>query len=177
MHRYRCEIHQWQSGVLVACVETISSPQWPERSQDPIVLTYREIVMKTLKPQIVDLPRVLALMTGICLATLLCPMALAAGESRDELSDPSHASALSAEGDDVVRAAVDAHLSGNPNTDIIDLEVEVQDGIVTLQGRVATPAEKQLAARYAQDVQGARGVVNAIDVVPGLTGIAPGRAD
>lgn len=43
-------------------------------------------------------------------------------------------------------------------------EVEVKDGIVTLRGVASSQAQKELAAEYAKDVDGAKGVVNEMTV-------------
>lgn len=83
-------------------------------------------------------------------------------------SDGASSEALEGSADAAIRRAVVRKLQSDPDVDIAGLEVVVQDGIVTLHGQAATSSEKHLAARYADDVDGSRGIVNAIDVVPGL---------
>ena len=53
----------------------------------------------------------------------------------------------------------------------------MKNGIVTLNGRVLTSAEKHLATRYAGDVQGVVGVVTLISVQPGLRYVPKTDAD
>jgi len=43
-------------------------------------------------------------------------------------------------------------------------EVSVKDGIVTLRGTAANPAQKELTAQYAKDIEGVKGVVNEMQV-------------
>ena len=76
--------------------------------------------------------------------------------------------AITAAGDDRLREAVRSRLGDDPDVKIHDLEVAVQDGIVTLYGRVADPADKHIAARYVDDIVGVKGVVNVLEVVPAL---------
>jgi hypothetical protein len=68
--------------------------------------------------------------------------------------------------DRLLTRQVERALHGRQNILVRDLDVIVDTGIVTLHGTVATSAEKHLAARYAQDVRGVEGVVNAIVVNP-----------
>ncbi len=59
-------------------------------------------------------------------------------------------------------------LTAKENVSVLGLVVNVEGGIVTLEGRVATSAEKHLASRYSQNVKGVQGLVNAIIVKPKL---------
>jgi len=77
-------------------------------------------------------------------------------------------SAVASDVDQVLQREVVREIWNNPQLDVVELEVTVEDGIVSLSGRVATSAEKHLASRYADDVPGTQGVVNLIEVVPGL---------
>lgn len=46
-----------------------------------------------------------------------------------------------------------------------DISVETQDGAVTLRGKVATPAEKELAEQTARNIRGVREVkTGALDI-------------
>ena len=78
-----------------------------------------------------------------------------------------------AEVDEMIRVSVVRVLTDDPQLEIVDLDVAVDRGTITLYGRVATPAEKHLAARYADDVIGSQGVVNALKVIPGLDRLTP----
>jgi hypothetical protein len=75
---------------------------------------------------------------------------------------------LQAAVDSGTRKAVERALADDPDVEIRNLQVVVEEGIVTLHGRVGTPAEKHLAGRRADDIQGAKGVVNVLEVMPGL---------
>lgn len=48
----------------------------------------------------------------------------------------------------------------------IKTEVLAEDGIVTLRGEATSQAQKDLATKYAQDVEGVKGVQNEMTVVP-----------
>jgi osmotically-inducible protein OsmY len=63
-----------------------------------------------------------------------------------------------------LKSAVKQSLDDYEQVTIEGLSIEVEFGIVTLEGKVATPAEKHLAARRVRNIVGVRGVVNAIDV-------------
>ena len=93
-----------------------------------------------------------------------------AGPAPAEPAQPAEAGpdAITAAGDDRLREAVRSRLGDDPDVKIHDLEVAVQDGIVTLYGRVADPADKHIAARYVDDIVGVKGVVNVLEVVPAL---------
>lgn len=75
--------------------------------------------------------------------------------------------------DGALQREVVRQLSDHPQLDIVELEVRVDDGIANLSGQVARSAEKHLASRYANDVPGVQGVVNLIEVVPGLRQLEP----
>jgi hypothetical protein len=125
-----------------------------------------------------------AICAGLCLgaAIALAPSAGAApAADQDETRQAaektrdagSRAAALSGGADAAIRREVLQRLETDPHVNVADLEVVVQDGIITLHGRVATHAEKHIAARGADDVRGSQGVVNAIEVVPGLRKTVP----
>lgn len=56
--------------------------------------------------------------------------------------------------DDEVRGVVMEHLREQENLDADDIDVRVQDGAVTLTGRVGTDAEVQIAGELLDDVLG-----------------------
>jgi osmotically-inducible protein OsmY len=125
--------------------------------------------MKTPNDRPRGQPAASLLAAALSMVTAIAPAAMAAGGESEPPRDAEAASApLTGSGDDAVRRAVAHKLKADSHVDIVDLQVVVQDGIVTLHGRVANSADKHIAARYAKDVRGARGVVNVIDVVPGL---------
>jgi osmotically-inducible protein OsmY len=64
--------------------------------------------------------------------------------------------------------AVVGALERSENVAVRGLVATVDEGIVTLEGAVRTSAEKHLASRYARDVAGIQGVVNAITVEPAI---------
>lgn len=124
---------------------------------------------------------------GLCLGVAIA-LAASAGATRaaaaadqDEAQQTAastrdngpRAAALSGGADAAIRREVLQRLEADPHVNIADLQVVVQDGIITLKGRVATYAEKHIAARGADDVRGSQGVVNAIEVVPGLRETVP----
>lgn len=76
--------------------------------------------------------------------------------------------ALQREVDQALQREIVREISMDPKLDVVELGVRVDAGIARLSGQVATSAEKHLASRYANDVPGTQGVVNLIEVVPGL---------
>lgn len=66
--------------------------------------------------------------------------------------------------DDVVRADVADALLRDPATDAYELDVDVEDGTVTLTGEVDSWAEKELAERVVKGVRGVTGVDNRVSV-------------
>jgi osmotically-inducible protein OsmY len=57
------------------------------------------------------------------------------------------------------------------------LRVDVQDGFVTIKGRVSTPAESHRARRIAEAADGVAGVVNVVEVDSALAPFAGTRLD
>jgi osmotically-inducible protein OsmY len=56
----------------------------------------------------------------------------------------------------------------DPRTEVADITVDTNDGIVTLVGSVPTVSAKQYADLEAKKITGVRGVVNALSVTPSL---------
>ena len=104
----------------------------------------------------------------VCMLSLISPITRGAEVAGTRNVDTQPTTVMSSPADDRIREDVRNLLISDPDTRIFDLAVEVQSGIVTLYGRVGTSAEKHLAARYAGDVLGVAGVVNAIKVQPVL---------
>jgi osmotically-inducible protein OsmY len=66
--------------------------------------------------------------------------------------------------DSMITAKIKAELAGHKSVSALDTKVETSDGIVTLTGSAKSEAEKELAERYARDVQGVKDVDNQIAV-------------
>jgi len=66
--------------------------------------------------------------------------------------------------DDEVENLVRSALLNDPATDLYELLVSVEDGIVTLSGNVNSYQEKQLAANVVKSVKGVAGLNNLVDV-------------
>ncbi len=71
--------------------------------------------------------------------------------------------------DDKVREAVKAALLKDPAADSYEVDVSVEDGVVTLSGTVQSWAEKQLCKSVAMGVKGVREIKNTIMIEYGLT--------
>jgi osmotically-inducible protein OsmY len=69
--------------------------------------------------------------------------------------------------DERIAAQVRDMLTEESRERVEDLGVSVQGGIVTLQGRVGEASAKDLAGGRVGALDGVKGVVNAIQVVPG----------
>lgn len=59
-----------------------------------------------------------------------------------------------------ITTKVKATLAGHKNVSAMGTNVETKNGVVTLKGEVETQAEKELAGRYAREVDGVRSVNN-----------------
>jgi osmotically-inducible protein OsmY len=68
--------------------------------------------------------------------------------------------------DDRLRAEIERELVWDFLLDESQIEVEVVEGVVTIAGTVASRAEKLVAQRAAESVEGVHDLVNAIDVKP-----------
>jgi BON domain-containing protein len=68
--------------------------------------------------------------------------------------------------DDELRIVVRDHLDAHNGLDIDDLTVHVQDGVVTLGGRVGTEGERLIADHVVTDIVGAEAIRNEIFVDP-----------
>jgi osmotically-inducible protein OsmY len=71
-----------------------------------------------------------------------------------------------------IAAMVKAELMSHPTLNVVESDVYVRDGRVTLRGEAVNPAQRDLAGVYARDVEGVRDVVNDIRVT-GPAGAAP----
>lgn len=79
--------------------------------------------------------------------------------------------------DDEIRTVVIDHLREYPNIDANDVEVNVRDGTVTLEGRVGTDAEVQVATAALGDILGIDDFRNELVVDPLRRGNQPEAAD
>lgn len=108
---------------------------------------------------------------AICLSLLLglmMPAVLASAHAADTASTGVGADSALAASDRRLVDRVTRALRTRDNVVLHELAVDVDAGVVTLHGLVATSAEKHLASRYVQDIPGIQGVVNAIIVDPVL---------
>lgn len=91
---------------------------------------------------------------SMCLPAAVCALFLAAAAGAKEVRRP----------DAWITAKVKVSLAAHKNVRAIGTNVDTMEGIVTLNGEVETLAEKELAARYAREVTGVRGVNNLLMV-------------
>jgi hypothetical protein len=100
------------------------------------------------------------------------------GETKADRGAPAR-EPTGAELDARIASAVRELLMNDPDVQVEDLRVEVQDGIVTLYGRAGRVPDRTLAGSHVDAVRGVQGVVNLIEIVPGVqrgVEIIPGRA-
>ncbi|MDT7043723.1 BON domain-containing protein [Candidatus Nitronereus thalassa] len=74
--------------------------------------------------------------------------------------------------DSEIKDHVEQALLDNPATELLDLHVSVQDGIVTLQGTVQSWQEQQLSLTVAKGVQGVRDTIERVQLAT-----IPNRSD
>jgi BON domain len=76
---------------------------------------------------------------------------------------------------------VSERLTDHPDLDASEIQVDVQDGVVVLQGKVRDRGQKRMAEDVAESVSGVRDVRNELDVDKGLfqelTDAITGRSD
>jgi osmotically-inducible protein OsmY len=83
--------------------------------------------------------------------------------SRSDAGDGCHG-VLLLSGDPKIAGKVKAALLFRRNVDASEIEVSVQDGIVTLRGEATSQARKELTTEYAENVDGVQGVNNEMTV-------------
>lgn len=69
-------------------------------------------------------------------------------------------------GDNLVALQVKSNLLANEDVGLLDIDVDVQDGVAILSGEVDTEEQKQIAQEMALKVDGVDSVDNEISVVP-----------
>lgn len=79
--------------------------------------------------------------------------------------------------DDELRALVRTHLASDPSVDEADISVAVEDGVVTLGGRIGTEGEMQIASHIVTDVLGIEQFENEMVVDPTRRAISPEAID
>ena len=79
--------------------------------------------------------------------------------------------------DDELRELVRSHLREHRGLDADDVSVEVEDGVVRLQGRVGTEGELRIAAHVVTDVIGIEQVENELVVDPMRRAQSPEAVD
>jgi hypothetical protein len=79
--------------------------------------------------------------------------------------------------DDELRVLVRTHLAADPGVDEADITVMVEDGLVSLGGRVGTEAEMQVAEHIVTDVLGIEQYDNQIFVDPLRRAVSPEAID
>ena len=72
--------------------------------------------------------------------------------------------------DAVLHEAVSEHLARDRLLDARGIVVEVEDGVVSLEGQVRTPSDRRLADLLAHDVGGVDRVLNHLVIQPDLFG-------
>lgn len=82
------------------------------------------------------------------------------------------AAARAAKPDSWITATVKARLAAEKELDAFGARVETREGVVTLRGEVGTRAEKELAGKLAEGIEGVRRVDNRLVVEE-----APGRGE
>jgi osmotically-inducible protein OsmY len=66
--------------------------------------------------------------------------------------------------DTTITAAVKSKLAADPDVAALNIDVDTNEGVVTLSGRVETLAEKSEAERLARETDGVRRVINNLRV-------------
>jgi osmotically-inducible protein OsmY len=69
-----------------------------------------------------------------------------------------------------------AELGSEPTIDVSGVDLNVVDGLVTLAGSVASFRQKNTVGSTVRNVRGVAGVINLIEVEPGLAPLPDGAA-
>lgn len=96
---------------------------------------------------------------GLALAALLAT-GVAAGTAACSSTVPAKVQLSDAE----ITAKVKSKLAADPQVAAHNIDVDTNEGIVTLSGRVEDPAQKQEAEKLARATDGVRGVINNLKV-------------
>jgi len=100
----------------------------------------------------------------LVLAVLAVMLTSSVGCSRGAVETEKTRSLDEALGDAATTASVKLDLAFERGVRATDINVDTDRGIVTLNGEVASEAERQLAVKVAEDVSGVKEVVNHIHV-------------
>src|SRR5262245_22047536 len=79
-------------------------------------------------------------------------------------------------GDQQIVTDIQAKLYGDPNVSSRQIEVQSNNGVVTLSGAVGSDAERTAAANDASQVEGVKSVVNNLQVAPAATASSQRRS-
>ena len=101
--------------------------------------------MRQLRTSLVLLMVVLALGVGLA----ACKPMVKAGEQIE---------------DSAITSAVKTRLAGDPDVSAHDIDVDTEEGVVTLNGTVESQFQKDEAGRIARDTEGVRSVINNLKV-------------
>ena len=113
-------------------------------------------------------------MTALCARSLVIAGALlmaaaSASVTAGDAGDPAAADLWAED-------ALTTTYSLNPHLSAFDIDIDVQQGVATLRGRVESEAERDLAAELARGVDGIHEVQNALVVDPSLAPQSAGAA-
>ena len=103
--------------------------------------------------------RMMALLSGLALAGMIFP-GCSSGSARSEDERTFTVEVRDAS----ITASVKLALAFERGVKATEINVDTDRGTVTLNGEVGTEAERQLAVKVAEDVQGVREVVDRIHV-------------
>jgi hyperosmotically inducible periplasmic protein len=103
------------------------------------------------------------LIAVVASCTLLAGCAAEVSET-DQHEKEQHRTLSTSFHDATTTASVKIALAFKPGVRAVDVDVDTNRGTVTLYGEVRSEAERQLAAKVAEDVSGVREVVNHIQV-------------
>lgn len=98
-------------------------------------------------------------------AALLAPgLCLEAADSEDRKSKGTDASMGEKIDDATITTKVKMKLLGNRATSALKTNVDTTDGVVTLTGTATTAAEKELATKLAEEVDGVKSINNQMQI-------------
>jgi len=101
---------------------------------------------------------------GYSFAALVITGMLAWGCTRTAPSPEDTATSGGAMNDALITASVKIALAVKPGVAATDINVDTDQGVVTLRGEVRSEAERQLASMVAEDIESVTDVVNELTV-------------
>ena len=154
----------------LAADDTVKAYQIDVDTREKVVTLTGTVDTAAAKAQAVRVARetdgVVNVIDNITLGGARAPTPPAAPMPPREPMPPTERPAPNVVTDPALTAAVKSKLLGDPDVSGLKIDVDTENGVVTLTGRVSTQAEKDEALRLARETSGVKSVTDRITVQP-----------